>query len=799
VPRQVNFSRSLRIAACLGVGSLLLNTLADAGVTAPFPIGNILLFISAAAYGVPGALTATAIGAVTQSLWTGDALYSLRMLVLTLSVAYSMRFAPRVPLFVIPILTWLVLLGPFFYCLGAWRLTPEHWTLSQIVINGLNDALASMIAGTLLMSPSVWGFLTNSPRSVSFMSVLIYTITVTSTLVLTGTITALGGLRALKSFTIVMGPGEQLLILVLFGIAVPVLAAYLLARIMAPYGQELQDRSRLGKTRPAAFLGTTAEFQHRPERPAEKPHNQGLSAQAVGTHKTAYHTPVSTPSAICALRQDGTVLFMNQEFKQLCQIKQNDIVGKDIKTLSGNPTVLNAVLDLAENSFKKGPRLTELKLNNLPDELRFLELSSQCPTPATSTDAPEANSKSVVITLKDITARRTIANNLMQGQKLRALGNLVGGIGHLFNNVLTVIAAQASLARHCSETGCTDKALDTIVRAAQEAGVLVRRLLEFAASQPCPMEPQELGKLIDEKLGLLRQAVGEAYEITFTQSAANPVVICDPNLITQVLTNLVLNAKESYGDKPGEILISLDLEHFDEEVSDMHASARAGDFARLRIKDHGIGMTPEILAAAFEPLYTTKSNGGHIGLGLSTAYAIVRAHDGFLTAESQHEKGTTISLYLPLFQPDLSAQTAERQSETFPCAGQIFEEVRGNNEGILVVEDDDNIREVVSDMLTALGYRVSSCRDGQEALATFAEQPFDLMLVDMIMPKMPGLELVERIRSTNPQTKVLMMTGYGTISEKGAAEVQVISKPFDIETLARAIKGTLRPGPQQFH
>lgn len=791
MPRQVNFSREIKVAACLGAAALALNLLAYAGAAAWFPVGNILILMSAAAFGVRGALIAAAIGVMTLCLWTGDCAYSMRILALSLAVAYSSRRAPHIPIFFAAAFIWIALLGPLFMALSAAGFLPTYWPLTRVVFAGLSDVLTAMIAGAFLMSPYLWGILTHTPRSISITTVLMYTVTIISTLVLTGAILVLGSAESLRGFEVAVGPGGQLLILVVFGISIPALLAYLLAHFVSLYSQEPLSGGLMAKAKNTAFSGRSSEYWRRFQSSAGGQESTSSTAQPGAPQSSSPEPPsqFAAPFGICALRKDRTVLFANAEFKNLAQLKQNDIIGKKIDALSMHPVVQEALSHLTESFFRRGSRTIEVKLNSLPEELRFLQLSAQSPSNADSFLQPCA-SDSVIITLKDITDRRTVRTNLMQGQKLGALGTLVQGIGHLFNNVLTVITAQASFARHCSDALSIDNTLKIILRAAQEAGQLVHQLLDFAASHPSLLKPLALDATVQSRFELLRQAAGEAYTISFSQSIDRPLVRCDINLITQVLTNLVLNAKEAYGQAPGDIAISLDIEKFDDEVCEMHPSARAGEFARLRVRDHGCGMTPEVLARAFEPLYTTKASGGHIGLGLSTAYAIVRAHDGFLTIESRPDKGTTISFYLPI------ADTAE---QTMPAQPQIISResnqelavMRGNNEGILVVEDDDNIREVICAMLSGLGYRVKSCRDGEEALQTFSGDAFDLILVDMAMPKMPGIELIQKIKDSKPQTQALLMTGYGTAPAGADRELKVLSKPFDIETLAQAIRTSL--------
>ena len=222
-------------------------------------------------------------------------------------------------------------------------------------------------------------------------------------------------------------------------------------------------------------------------------------------------------------------------------------------------------------------------------------------------------------------------------------------------------------------------------------------------------------------------------------------------------------------------------------AASLYIGARPGNFARLRVRDFGRGMNRELLAKAFDPLFTTKSMQGNTGLGLSIVYAIVRAHDGFLTAESHPNKGTTISIYLPI-QSDVE-QVIEAESKA-ASGSQDSATLFGNNERILVVEDEPTVRELVASMLAGLGYEVSTCENGHEALKISARQEFDLLLVDMIMPKMRGIDLINQIRSKHAEAKALLMTGYGPGVEP-KIRTAIIHKPFDVDTLAKAVRKAL--------
>lgn len=319
----------------------------------------------------------------------------------------------------------------------------------------------------------------------------------------------------------------------------------------------------------------------------------------------------------------------------------------------------------------------------------------------------------------------------------------------------------------------------------------MRNLLDFTAGGPSHMKVENIVDVLATRLELLKKIAGENYEISFKNAQPSYGVECDTNLMMQVITNLIMNSRDSYQGKPGAIEIVLDTEEMEEGVSDLHVGARPGHFARLRVKDRGCGMTPETLSKAFDPLFTTKSGSGHAGLGLSMVHAIVRAHDGFLTVESYPEKGTTVSLYFPLREvPSKEKAKIHTSNEEHPLPQASN---NGHREKILVVEDEKGVRELVASMLNLLGYEVTSCCNGQEALAECEQNRFDLVLVDMIMPRMHGLDLVSKLRTADKEVKTLVMTGYGVTPETKGEHCGVIPKPFDINTLAHAVRDALHP------
>ena len=392
----------------------------------------------------------------------------------------------------------------------------------------------------------------------------------------------------------------------------------------------------------------------------------------------------------------------------------------------------------------------------------------------------------MVINIRDISDRRTVEDHLLQGQRLASLGSTVKGLAHSLNNYLTSVSGHVSFARHAEDPDARNVALAEALDSTQQAGALIRKLLEFAEDRPSSLRSVNLTELMHAQLDMISRVLGTDVNLTLNVSKDPVGAFCDPQMLTQAITNVVINAKEALEPKgTRKIEISLQPEEIHESVARMIPGGRPGQFARLTVKDSGSGMTRELLAKAFDPLFTTKHAHGHAGLGLSMVYAILRAHDGFLSIESKPGKGTSVSLYIPI---------QDWQGESIGSPLSIIEDqtTSVNLESVLVVEDNPTVRDVVTQMLRTLGYSVQSCSTGIEALEICKETTFDLALVDMMMPHMNGAELVERIHSMSDKTKTLIMTGYGAKpDELESLNTLVIPKPFDIDTLSDFIVQTL--------
>jgi signal transduction histidine kinase/ActR/RegA family two-component response regulator len=701
----------------------------------------------------------------------GYPLQSLRPLIVTWSVAYAASYMTQLPGFIIAFCTWATVVGPLMSTLSSLNGLTPNWSDKFAFAAGLSDTLAALLAGTMTIAPSVWYRLSERPRVLSLGSVLAHLFALLTMLGSFGIASISLSSHGSDWRTVI---GENIAVAI-SGAAIllflPTAIAYRLANYIAHNSEQFDFMSIVSRIRQGTFSGLSSDYWRR--------HN---SSESLRDDRLKEQLPEET-RGIVAIQKNGTISFANRIFSQLTDAKHGEIIGRSIHAVGLKPELSQALIEVVDASLSHGPRSIEKKLGG-PNGPRFLQISTQLTAdPEFRSLATSAHTAIVIVT--DVTERRTIEASLLRAQKLDSLGALASGVAHDFSNTLTTIAGLASVATQDKVPENTKLALESIIKATKEAGATVRNLLDYCSSATLPAETTKLSAAISERLPLIRQVIGEETSLIVTNKELEESIKVDKNLFTQALTNIVLNAKESYGSKPGKVEIETGIEELDETDASLYVGAAPGKYARISVKDYGCGMTSETLHKAFEPLYTTKGGQGHGGLGLSIVYAVVRASDGFLIVESQPDKGTKVSVYLPVAKPATKEKADEEGKTTSQSA-------TSGKERILVVEDDKHVRELVSMMLKTLGYQVTTFEGGEEALRETSIHQFDLVLVDMIMPGMRGTELIRRLKEVKGDLKALIMTGYSPDSEQSSVASNVLNKPFDLETLSSAIRATLK-------
>ncbi len=384
------------------------------------------------------------------------------------------------------------------------------------------------------------------------------------------------------------------------------------------------------------------------------------------------------------------------------------------------------------------------------------------------------------VLLLDITEQKEAQRHLEQALKMEAIGKLTGGVAHDFNNLLAVISGNAELLQ--AEAGKDNPLVQAILRSTGRGAELTRQLLAFSRRQPLRPRTLDLTGLVAETFELVRRTLGATIEVVIEGQADLWPALADRSQVENALLNLVINARDAMPDG-GRLTIACRNARLDSDVATRHQEALPGDYVMLAITDSGSGMTPEVLAQAFEPFYTTKEVGEGSGLGLSMVYGFAKQSGGHVTIDSEIGKGTIIKLYLP--------RAHKVAAETVTQSGR--KEPRGKGETILLVEDNTDMRSVTAEIITGLGYRVIDVPEAEAAMAVAGRgEKIDLVLSDVVLPGgVSGLELARNLQNGQPGLSVIFMSGYprAVVHHGGmlGAEATLVHKPFQRRKLAEAL------------
>jgi PAS domain S-box-containing protein len=388
----------------------------------------------------------------------------------------------------------------------------------------------------------------------------------------------------------------------------------------------------------------------------------------------------------------------------------------------------------------------------------------------------------------EITARKALEAQLLQSQKMESVGRLAGGIAHDFNNLLTAITGYAELVLgEVDRSSQLFQDVREIQRASSRASNLTRQLLAFARKQIIALQIVDLNQLVAETSRMIGRLIGEDILLTTNLAPGLDAVLADAGQIEQVLVNLAINARDAMPGG-GRLMVETANVHLSSSQLSDHAGVVEGLYVMLAVSDTGIGMDQTTRAHAFEPFFTTKPVGTGTGLGLSTCYGIVKQHGGYIWLYSEPGQGTIVRVYLPRSNGDAENQLPAPMSEP----------TTSGRETILLAEDEESVRLLATRVLRGLGYTVIDASNGAEALRKAQRQQsygINLLLTDMVMPDMSGVQLADSIREVYPDIRVLYTSGYTDLAflKNGlqANETRFLQKPFTPSSLAAAIRTTL--------
>ena len=407
-------------------------------------------------------------------------------------------------------------------------------------------------------------------------------------------------------------------------------------------------------------------------------------------------------------------------------------------------------------------------------------------------DTVHEGRRAALAVLIDVTQRRLLEEQLRQAQKMEAVGMLAGGIAHDFNNLLTIITGYSQLILNTLSAGDANRgAVEQIMKAGERAAALTRQLLAFSRRQVLQPKVMDLNQLVAGLGVMLRRLIGEDVDLRLVMGPDLGRVNADPGQVEQIIMNLAVNSRDAM-PKGGTLTIETINVDLDETYVKSHIAVRPGPYVMLAVSDTGIGMDEETRAHLFEPFYTTKTEGRGTGLGLSIVFGIVKQSGGNIEVYSEPGQGTSVKIYLPRVD-----QAAPAEEEGFT------QTARRGSETVLLVEDEDMLRRLVRETLEREGYTVLDAAGPAEAqrICHAFKGPIQLMVTDVIMPKMNGRELADRLARLHPEMRVLYMSGYtdNAVVANGVLQgvMPFLQKPFTPAALTRKVREMLDTGSEK--
>ena len=473
-------------------------------------------------------------------------------------------------------------------------------------------------------------------------------------------------------------------------------------------------------------------------------------------------------------------LDVNDSYLNMTGYSREELVGNSSLQLNLWPdsAARKALLDRLGGG--KSLRNVETKIRTKDGQEKLTLLSAELTT--------LGNERYALINENDISQRLELESQLRQAQKMEAVGHLAAGVAHDFRNILTVIQGHAGLRLENADLDAkTTDSLKQIVQSVERASDLTQQLLAFSRKQIMRMDVVDLNKLLRHLSDMLARLIGEHISLEYQFFESLPCSEVDVCSIEQVILNMAVNARDAM-PKGGMLTIATDLAQISPAYASSHPEASAGKFVCITVADTGCGMDEFAMSRLFEPFFTTKEVGKGTGMGLATAYGIIKQHNGWIEAESKVGKGSKFKVFLPVSDKPLKQ---EEKVQTTP-------KTTGGKETILVVEDEELVRQLVASVLGECGYKVRQASNGVEALEVWRQHAaeIDLLLTDVVMPeKVSGVQLADRLRNDKQQLKVVFTTGYSLelLDEqfRTRTESNFLPKPYTPAKLKEVVRSCL--------
>ena len=486
------------------------------------------------------------------------------------------------------------------------------------------------------------------------------------------------------------------------------------------------------------------------------------------------------PEGICIMDNDKRILRCNKGMAEMFSASSEEMIGRHCWEVVHGTTE-----PIADCPLKKMENTCREECLEISEKGRWLNLSVY------PVNCDGVASGKVVHIFKDITTRKELHNKqekteaqLRQAQKMESVARLAGGVAHDFNNMLSIIIGFGEMVQEkLSPNDPLRQDMQEILTAAQKSADLTRQLLAFSRQQATAPQRLKINKIIENSQKMLGRLIGEDIELTFTPGNYLWPVNMDPSQVDQILANLSVNARDAISGV-GSIVIETKNIVLDEDYCALHDGCKPGEYVLMSFCDSGIGMDKETMEKIFEPFFTTKEEGKGTGLGLSTVYGIVKQNIGYITVYSEMDKGSTFNIFFPRYiGPDRPHSRSPQPKKA-----------QGGLETVLIVDDEEQLKELCQRILEKNGYTVLSATHPEEAILTAQRHhgEIHLLVTDIIMPTMNGKELYDKIVQLKPRIKALFMSGYmpDRVKSQGIQidKENFMQKPFNNNELCRRVR-----------
>lgn len=505
-------------------------------------------------------------------------------------------------------------------------------------------------------------------------------------------------------------------------------------------------------------------------------------SNALGEQKTLFESVIdSIPDGIFITDSAARVLVTNKGAEQLFAVNRGELQGRPVRELLSFSVV---------GEDKSRGNVEALQSSIEPQILRYTKKNGEMFTGETIA-TQITNSKGEMLghfaLIRDISKRLSLEEEQRQGQKMEALGNLVGGISHDFNNILGVISGYAELSLVNNEPNAVEKNQNQILKATERAKSLIGQIMTFSRDTNIGQKPMDLADVIDDTMKLIEVSIPSNIELLLQKDEGIHTVMGSAIQLQQIILNLTTNANHAMKSSGGSITIALAREEVAAETSLSHGVLQPGYYSVLSVADTGPGMSQELASRVFDPYFTTKALGEGTGMGMAIVYKLLKAHDAILDMETAPGEGLRIAMYFKEA-PELSLVLNSGDEDVV---------IKGKGERVLLVDDEADLLDATQQLLTRTGYQVTAFTDPGEALEVFkrAPQEFDVLVSDQSMPRLTGVQLLRAARELNPQLLAIICTGYSELLNlQDVANLDlsaIVKKPYTLGEISSAISDAL--------